>query len=283
MRKESIAIIFVFLILMQGYCTSVHATKRAIVFGLGKYQDQSWSTIHGDRDADIVKNMLIKNSFTDIKVLKNENATKKNMVNAFVELTKRCKLGDVVYIHYSGHGQLMTDLDGDEADLWTGKHRNWDESWIPYDAYMNYCKEDRGEKHFCDDEVAAYLLEIRKKIGAKGEIVVVIDACHSGDSTRGKGKECVRGVDTNFCIPKVPEMPKRKHIEEKWLTISACKPYQLCFEKRNPQVGKLTYILCSIGKKLFTLNNKELHALINREMKKDPPRIPQNPVVSGKK
>ena len=28
--------------------------------------------------------------------------------------------------------------DKDEAMRWTGRHSEWDESWIPYDAYMTY-------------------------------------------------------------------------------------------------------------------------------------------------
>ncbi len=48
------------------------------------------------------------------------------MVKAFKRLAARCRRGDIVYVHYSGHGQLMTDLDGDEALRWNGRHSAWD-------------------------------------------------------------------------------------------------------------------------------------------------------------
>ena len=95
---------------------------RALIFGLGKQKDTRWGKIHGDNDVYYVEQMLRAIGYTDIKNLKNEKATKQAMVRAFVDLAARCKNGDVVYIHYSGHGQLMTDLDGDEATRWNGRH-----------------------------------------------------------------------------------------------------------------------------------------------------------------
>lgn len=128
-------------------------THRALVFGLGKQEDTSWGKIHGDNDVHYVVQLLHQMGYTDIKTLKNEQATKQAMADAFVGLANRCQKGDVVYIHYSGHGQLMTDVDGDDALKWNNSHSQWDEAWIPYDAYMVYGPNDRGEKHFCDDEV----------------------------------------------------------------------------------------------------------------------------------
>lgn len=257
--------------------------KHALIFGLGKQADNNWSKINGDRDAEYVRKMLVGCGYKDIRTLTNEQATKQGMAQAFLDLIKVCKKGDVVYVHYSGHGQYMTDLNGDEAERWTGKHAQWDESWIPYDAYMYYSKEDRGEKHFCDDEVAAYLSRIRNRIGTTGKLYVVIDACHSGDATRGDDTECVRGVDKEFIIPRDLNVEISKPIDEDWLTISACKPYQLCFEQKNPVVGKLTYALYLLGNKVFTMSNKQLQVALDEYMEEHPARIPQNPVVTGKR
>lgn len=262
---------------------SVAEGKHALIFGLGRQQDNNWAKINGDKDAIYVRDMLKKCGFRDIRVLTNEKATKQGMAQAFLDLIKVCKKGDIVYIHYSGHGQYMTDLNGDEAERWTGKHAQWDESWIPYDAYMYYSKEDRGEKHFCDDEIAGYLSRIRNRIGSAGNLYVVIDACHSGDATRGDDEECVRGVDKEFIIPRSMNIEQAKPIEERWLTISACKPYQLCFEQKNPTVGKLTYALYLLGNKIFVMSNKQLQTFLDRYMTEHPSRLPQNPVITGKK
>lgn len=264
---------------------SSHAeTRRALVFGLGKYQDPAWNKINGDADVYYVQQMLTANNFKDVKTLKNEQATKQGMVNAFVALVKRCRKGDMVYVHYSGHGQLMTDVDGDEALRTSARHAEWDEAWVPYDAYMHYCEKDRGEKHFCDDEVALYLSAIREKIGASGILIVAIDACHSGDATRGEEDEPVRGIDTKFNIPKATSVKAAKAApKEEWMTISACKPYQLCAELKNLNVGKLTFALYSLGCKVFSLKNEELQQVLNQYMEMNKGRLPQNPVVSGRK
>lgn len=256
--------------------------RRALIFGLGKYEDKNWGKIHGDADIYYVRQMLTQCGYTDIQSLSNERATKQGMVKAFIELTSKCRKGDDVYIHYSGHGQLMTDLDGDEALRTTARHGQWDEAWIPYDAYMAYCSKDRGEKHFCDDEVAFYLEAIRMKIGRKGRLTVVVDACHSGDATRGDDDECVRGVDAKFNIPRTGrEQGATSSPKEQWQTISACKPYQLCMEMKDLNVGKLTYALYSLGKRMFAMSNKELQATLNQYMEINKGRLPQNPVVSG--
>lgn len=265
-------------------CTDVHAIHRALVFGLGAQKDTRWGKIHGDNDIHYVVNMLQDMGYTDIKTLKNEQATKLAMVKAFSDLAKRCSKGDDVYIHYSGHGQLMTDLDGDEALKWNARHADWDEAWIPYDAYMTYCNEDRGEKHLCDDEIALLLNAIRNKIGKKGKLTVVVDACHSGDATCGVTDECVRGVDVKFCIPRSANNEVEPVVvDEQWLTISACKPYQLSSEIREIRVGKLTYALYNLGEKVNRLNNSQLENNLLKEIGKYKSRIKQEPMVSGKK
>lgn len=256
---------------------------RALLFGLGEQQDKTWGKIHGDNDLRYVCQMLYDAGFTDIVQLKNEEATKGNMVHAFIDLANKCKKGDVVYIHYSGHGQLMTDLNGDEALRTTARHGVWDESWVPYDAYMYYGENDRGEKHLCDDEVNFYLTKIRNRIGKTGKLIVVVDACHSGDATCGEYDEAVRGVDVKFNIPRNAEIRVEQPLTEQWLTISACKPYQLSTELKDLNIGKLTYAICTIGKRVFDMNKGELQSMLDAYMEMNKGKLPQNPVVSGEK
>ncbi len=280
MRNRILVIVF---LLFASAIAAGAITRRALVIGLGKQQDTHWSKIHGDEDVRYVVKMLKKCGYADIRTLVNEEATKQGMTLAFLELAGRCKTGDEIYIHYSGHGQLMTDMDGDEADRWKGRHRMYDESWIPYDAYMTYCKEDMGEKHFTDDEVAEYLAMIRNRIGSSGKMYVILDSCHSGDATLAADSqdECVRGVDITFDVPRTGKEEKRKHYKERWLTISACRPYQLCFEQKNPQIGKLTNIIIHLGDVIFYMKNSEIQKLLDQYMEANPSRLPQNPMVSG--
>ena len=220
-------------------------TKRALVIGIGEQVDKSWAKINGDKDVPLVQQMLQKVGYTDIRTLVNKQATKAGIVTAFKKLTAQCAAGDIVYIHFSGHGQQVTDVNGDE-----GKEDGWDEAWIPYDAYLRYDeKRYKGEKHLIDDELNTLLTAIRNKIGDSGKLLVVVDACHSGDSSRGDDiDETVRGVKDEFIIP-VKRRGTAQKSPERWLTLSACKDYQLNQEMKDPKAGKLTYALYTLSEK----------------------------------
>ena len=220
-------------------------TKRALVIGIGEQVDKSWAKINGDKDVPLVQQMLQKVGYTDIRTLVNKQATKTGIVTAFKKLTAQCAVGDIVYVHFSGHGQQVTDVNGDE-----GKKDGWDEAWVPYDAYLRYDeKRYKGEKHLIDDELNILLTAIRNKIGDSGKLLVVVDACHSGDSSRGVDiDETVRGVKDEFIIP-VKKRETAQKAQERWLTLSACKDYQLNQEMKDPKAGKLTYALYTLSEK----------------------------------
>lgn len=259
-------------------CAAEARQKHALVIGLGKQLDSSWSTIHGDRDVKIVTAMLKSEGYTDITTLTNEQATKSAIVGALQAMTARAKTGDAIYIHFSGHGQRMTDIDGDERD------DAYDETWIPYDAYRRYCSADHGEKHLSDDEVSELLTALRGRVGQQGTIVVVVDACHSGDSTRGSDDTlCVRGVYDNFVIPNVTRGTAKPN-EELWLTLSACKSYQRNYEHPNGY-GKLTYALYSLRGDMGTMTNDEVEQTVNRYMQRADvsPVGVQTPVLTGER
>lgn len=279
---KKIVFVFFFSLIQAVPCFAQNVAKHALVFGLGEQQDASWGKINGDKDIEYIVPLLQSAGYTDIVALKNSQATKAAMLKAFEELAGRCGEGDAVYVHYSGHGQLMTDTNGDEQFKWSGRHAQWDEAWIPYDAYMMYGPNDRGEKHLSDDEVARCLSAVRESIGSKGELVVVVDACHSGDATCGDVPP-VRGIDVKFTIPMNNDAPLEKPIEEHWLTVSACKPFQLNAEMTAPKVGKLTYALYTLGLEILNKDNGEIQKALAGFMDKNKGHLPQSPVVSGVK
>ena len=246
------------------------STKKALIIGLGQQKDKSWSKINGDKDIPYVKEMLSYYGYDDIRVLVNQQATKVGIVSAFKTLANDCKKGDVVYVHFSGHGQQVTDVNGDEND-------GWDEAWIPYDAYLEYGDNDKGEKHLIDDEIYVLLSSIMDKIGDDGKLLVVVDACHSGGSTRGRKEiDVVRGVFDEFVIPDV-KSTKSSRLPEKWLTLSACKNYQINQEMPNRPVGKLTYALYVVSK-----GNKVSLDELTHFMEQHRSRLPQTPELTGK-
>ena len=247
-------------------------TKRALVIGLGEQVDKRWAKINGDKDVPLVQQMLQKVGYTDIRTLVNKQATKAGIVSAFKKLTAQCAVGDIVYIHFSGHGQQVTDVNGDE-----GKKDGWDEAWVPYDAYLKYDeKRYKGEKHLIDDELNLLLTAICNKIGDSGKLLVVVDACHSGDSSRGDDiDETVRGVKDEFIIP-VKQRGVARKAPERWLTLSACKDYQLNQEMKSPKAGKLTYALYTLSEK-----GKVTIEAVQMFMQRNRGRYAQTPIQSG--
>ena len=264
---------FFFVLLLCLMITSSYVvkaqTKRALVIGLGQQEDPSWGKIHGDLDIIYVLEMLMSVGYNtnNIITLKNEQATKNSIVHAFKMLTSSCQNGDVVYIHFSGHGQRVTDLNGDEDD-------GWDESWIPYDAYNKYCIMDTGDKHLIDDEICILLKKKKKKIGEHGKLLVVIDACHSGDSSRTSGC-AIRGVANKFILPGNYNIKIKKPVE-RWITLSACKFFEYNQEMNLPQVGILSYALYCVSKKGH-VNMEAIDGFIKKH--KGP--LPQTPILTG--
>lgn len=291
--------IFIYFLLLLSLPVQLHAqVKRALVIGLGEQQDKAWNKINGDKDVPLVQTMLKNAGFKSVTTLVNRQATKVGIVRAFKRMTASCKHGDVVYIHYSGHGQQMTDVHNDERD-------RLDECWIPYDAYRKASATYHGEKHLTDDELNVYLNAICNKIGAKGKLLVVIDACHSGDGTRGEDDEIVRGVEDTLIVDSLNARglyetfeaiksffmgdngkekiinAKAKPLAERWITISACRSDQVNFEMKKPAVGKLTYALWTEQKKSEKVSNEEFIRRIRKFVNRNTSSRPQQPEMTG--
>ena len=273
-------------------------TKRALIIGLGEQQDKAWNKINGDKDVPLVQVMLKYAGFKSVMTLVNRQATKVGIVGALKRMMASCKHGDVVYIHYSGHGQQMTDVHNDEKD-------GLDECWIPYDACRKASATYHGEKHLTDDELNVYLNAIRNKIGAKGKLLVVIDACHSGDGTRGEDDEIVRGVEDTLVVDSQNARglyetfeeiksffmgdnskenvinTKAKPLAERWITISACRSDQVNVEMKSPAVGKLTYALWKELKNSDKVNNNEFMRRIRKFVNRNTSSRPQQPEMTG--
>lgn len=157
--------------------------KRALLVGVSKYK-MHWAPIHGSEDVALLAPELKKQCFK-VTTLTNEQATHDGIINALNTLKKQIKKGDIVYIHFSTHGQPVEDYSRDEKD-------KWDEAIVPYDAGSRYSEAYNGDKHIIDDVINKYVSQIRTKLGPKGALYVVMDACHAGSLSMG-GLEAIRG------------------------------------------------------------------------------------------
>ena len=53
-------------------------------------------------------------------------STKANIVAAYQNIVRQSRAGDAIFLHYSGHGTKVRDLNGDEDD-------GYDEALVPLD------------------------------------------------------------------------------------------------------------------------------------------------------
>lgn len=107
----------------------------------------------------------------DILLLFNDKATKSGILRAIDDwLIKGTRPGDRVFFSYSGHGAQQPDRNGDEPD-------GSDETLVPWDTSIN----DAGTigNMLTDDEMEARFKQLSDR-----QVMIVVDACHSGTISR---------------------------------------------------------------------------------------------------
>lgn len=223
--------------------------KRAFLVGISHYDTAltgyQWNNINGVEDINLLNPALKKQGFATTTLL-DEQATFDNIVSKITLFSDKTKKGDIIYLHFSAHGQPIEDVDGDEED-------GWDESIVPIDAYKIYKRGVyEGKKHLTDDLLNKYIKKLREKIGPTGFLYVVIDACHAGTSSRAND-ETVRGTRVGFTYNnKVfkPSTNKKSHYRieasanlSNVLFLEACRPDQVNTEINvdGKRFGPLSY------------------------------------------
>lgn len=236
-------------------CQAAQAeTKRALLIGISNYGNTNedpnkWANISGANDI-VLLTPLFKEQGFDVTSLVDKQATHAKITKALEKLARSSKKGDIVYIHFSMHGQPFEDLNGDEED-------GWDEALIPVDAQMTYSEGVyEGQNHLLDDELEVYFNSIRNKVGSEGQLYVILDACHSGTASRGDDDH-IRGTREGFTRSGKEYTPDRTQETNDYFAVAttkelspvtfveACRSYQVNREVRdvdtNIWYGSLSY------------------------------------------
>lgn len=254
------------------------AKNRALLIGISKYSPKyNWPAISGTNDIDLLKGVLKDFS---VKELRNEQATYSNIIKEFDKLIQQSKPADIVYIHFSGHGQPVEDYDGDEKD-------GWDEAFVPYDAGEKYVAGVyEGDKHLIDDTLNGYLERLRAKLGPSGFLYVVIDACHAGEEYRGEeddeeapSRGSIVGISKNNKY-FVAQLNNIKHypiasesMKSNIVMMEACRSYQVNREiKRDDKFyGPLSYSVYTVLKETTMQANPNWFSKIESVFNKNRP------------
>lgn len=261
--------------------------KLALIIAISQYAPETgWTSTSAANDVPLIRAALRAQGFrnNNISVLQDEAADKEGMTSAIRQLTEKATEGSTVVIHFSGHGQQVTDLNGDEMD-------GYDEALVPYDAPLKNIgafKDYRGEKHLLDDELDALTYRLRQKLSKQGDLLLLLDACHSGTATRGKKSKGVRGTDLKIVFDNVQSTSNAEETYS-WYTdtdedvlapmvvYSGSGANELNYEARDAQgkrVGSLSYAfsraLAEVSKQttyqgLFDLVRQEMYKQASRQ------------------
>lgn len=252
----------VLFVILLAFCLSwplaSMAKKRALLIGISHYPQTTrnnpctWTNIHGSNDVRLLRGTLQKQGFR-ITTLTNAQATASHIRRALKRLCQLAAKGDMVVIHFSGHGQPFEDLSGDEAD-------GWDEAIIPYDAKKCYSRTYTGRCHIIDDELERYINNLRTTVVPRGFVYVVLDACHMGGASRDESETdsaaCARGTNVGFSPngrTYIPRIDRRGHFTVK----ASPRMAGVCYIEYTNQVPLIGWALANV----YLINNDELNAL----------------------
>lgn len=291
--KTSVIAIVVLLI---GGQTMNAETKRALLVGISDYGNamedpNKWANISGANDIKLLSPLFSEHGYT-VTSLVDAQATHAGITKALEKLAKDSKKGDRVYIHFSMHGQPFEDLNGDEED-------GWDEALIPVDAEMLYAEGVyEGKNHLLDDELESYFNEIRNKLGSEGQLIVILDACHSGTASRGDDDH-IRGTREGFTRSGKDYTPDRTQETNDYFTVAstkgqspitfieACRSYQVNREVRdvetNTWYGSLSFYIAQSMKDNKAVGSDEWIEAIKTGMANNRRLRKQNVVIEKSK
>lgn len=252
--------------------------KRAFLVGISHYDTAltgyQWNNINGVEDVNLLSPVLKKQGFVLTNII-DEQATYQNITTQLSSFIKNTKKGEIIYLHFSTHGQPVEDIDGDEED-------GWDEAIVPIDAYKLYKKGVyEGKRHLLDDQLNKHVMKLREKIGVDGFLYVVIDACHAGSSSRAND-ETVRGTKVGFTYNnkvfkpsvqkkshyKMESSPKMSHV----LFLEACRPDQINTEIKvgGKGYGPLSYhIARALAMEALSTNGNEFVSRVKATIMKE--------------
>ncbi len=144
--------------------------NKALLVGINKYKMPGADLNGCVNDVTNIRDILVKYlgfTISNIRVVVNERATKKAIIERLKWLVKDAKSGDRLLFHFSGHGSQIRDRDGDEL-----KDR-LDEILCPHDM-------DWDGTYIIDDELEEIFSSLPKGVNLE----VLLDSCHSGTGTR---------------------------------------------------------------------------------------------------
>jgi len=182
--------------------------KIALLFAINNYPGTQ-NDLNGciNDQVDVIKTLNSKFPGFDIRNYTDIIVTRSNFITVITEAIGELQAGDLLLVHYSGHGTQIIDEHGDEAD-------GYDEAVYLYDGLV------------IDDDIGDSL----KSIPDGATVVLMFDSCFSGTVTRKVNLEKNRFVPNPYISRKTRQNLKKRtrfsKAEMKWIVFSGCGEQQ---------------------------------------------------------
>ena len=203
----------------------------------------------------------------NIVVLTDDQANRENVIRVFRSHFQQARPGDTLFFHYSGHGSRESA----PSEFWPYFPEKKNETLVLSDS------RSPGGLDLADKELAILLHELAP---LQANIVLNIDACHSGSITRSENdllKQPKRQTEKSglnrglgdylegqYQIMQTNDgtlnIPRTKH-----LVMSACSSFQSAYETKNNQGAFTTALLASLQDP--TLSYAEVFSKANIKIK----------------
>lgn len=149
-------------VLMASAVNISYAANKALIVGVGKYQDPRSNLPGIELDTNMAQQLAARLGISpsNIQLVADERATINGMRQAMKWAATDVNADDTVLIYVSSHGSQLADQNSDEQD-------GYDETLYLHDG------------HFTDDEFGQLIKAIPSQ-----NVLVFVDACHSGTVTK---------------------------------------------------------------------------------------------------
>ena len=218
-----------------------NGNKRALLVGIN-YED-TYAQLNGCiNDISLMENYLKTKDFSDITLLTDKTdikPTKENILSSLDKFLSSSKDEDILYFHFSGHGSIVKDINGDEQD---GR----DETIVSKDLIL-----------ITDDELISL---IKQKLNKNTTLIAVFDSCHSGTV-----------LDLKYTFTDNLEIIENTKYDEtpNIIMISGCKDSQYSEEKYiyDKTYGLLTWSIYETVTKNKNLSWRSLYTSVKKLLK----------------
>jgi len=295
MRALNIGYFFSIIILLLS--VNVSAEKYGLAVGISHFEPKSEiKPLHSPlNDVALVTQAWQAQGFkkNDIAVLVDSEATKEAVEQGLQHLIATCKAGDIVWLFFSTHGQKLQDFNGYSTDGYVN-------SLVMYDSPSKYEPGYHSQRHLTDEDIRVFAKKMRTKLGPRGELVLFIDACHSGLMMRGTSEiknipyaltepgynpsAKTENMATDGFYSSIIESKVQEAVLAPYVFYSACRSNEVCsevFERSTRKVVGPLALACSQA--LTTAQPgetfRQLFAKIQTEMNVTVPN--QTPVATG--